>query len=441
MVTRVYTILVLISVAALASWGVYDWNERQKEAVEKNYAALRSAAGLMTELYKGTGTIPAAALPKLMKAKVLTDPRWKLIVLQSDVRGLEYYWGPKPSETLPLQADLTKVDIPAWKPQPWSDHLLQVKVYVPGVENYTLQGIYTFYSRTELFEFLKVCGFTLLGLLILTALLMLLLGTIKDSAEPEEERTYEPETLDLSEEEHPGNLNDIQEEAMENLPGLHLDQSEAAPQEEEFWFDEEPLESPDSLPPLKDDSPQTSGQEDPKAAPEQPAKAAPELFSPASGLSWETFLTQRLEFELDRCSRMNQDLSLLIFTGKGLENPGLYRSLGQEIGSNFSFKDLDFEMGQDKFVVVIPNQSFEKTMQDTNDFLRRVDKTLPQIFLRAGLSSRAGRLLRAEVLMKEAETALLKALSTQERVVGLKADPDRYRNHLQSQRAAGSGLQ
>jgi hypothetical protein len=116
-------------------------------------------------------------------------------------------------------------------------------------------------------------------------------------------------------------------------------------------------------------------------------------------LGWAHFLDDRLTFELDRCSSDNQDLTLLMMSGKDLTAEALYQALAQEVRSYFPSHDLDFEVRPDQgspgVAVVLPNRSLEQALKDAQAFLQRMDAILPQINLCVGAASRSGRLLGA----------------------------------------------
>jgi len=165
------------------------------------------------------------------------------------------------------------------------------------------------------------------------------------------------------------------------------------------------------------------------------------LFSPLSGLGWESYLADRLEAEISRSASFEQDLSFLLisFEGTAPEKPE-YRATAATIAEFFSFKDLAFERGPDGFAVILPNIDADHALRMADEFLKKLSEklaaagapldTLP-VFM--GISSRSGRLVDSTRIGKEAEAALKKAREEGDsHIVAFKPDPDKYRLYLAS---------
>jgi GGDEF domain-containing protein len=168
------------------------------------------------------------------------------------------------------------------------------------------------------------------------------------------------------------------------------------------------------------------------------------LYSPASGLGWESYLEERLDAELSRSASFEQDLSLLVLSLDGLSSQDAdYASIGRAIEAFFSFKDLAFERGDDGFSVILPNIDSAHAIKMAEEFYKKLaflaegdlaELELLPLFM--GISSRAGRLVDASRMEHEAATALDKARYEKDtRIVAFKPDPDKYRLYLASKGA------
>lgn len=163
------------------------------------------------------------------------------------------------------------------------------------------------------------------------------------------------------------------------------------------------------------------------------------LFSPLSGLGWESYLEHRLDAELSRAASFEQDLSLLFIRGAGL-SPGQadYGITARAIADFFSFRDLAFERGPDGFAVILPNMDAEHGLRMAEEFRRKLNQAFTGNrdrqggpVLAMGLSSRAGRLVDSDRVCQEADIALRKAASDSEsHIMAFRPDPDRYRLYL-----------
>ena len=162
------------------------------------------------------------------------------------------------------------------------------------------------------------------------------------------------------------------------------------------------------------------------------------LFTLRGNIGWESYTHDRLSSELHRCASFEQDLVYIVMEFKSDEaiRDSLYRQFADEAVAFFTMRDLIFEMGEKGLSVIIPSAGLEQGMAKSEEFRNRIANKLPESFkgrdrLYIGLSSRSGRLIEAERLMREASTALEK---TQEEpvshMVAFKSDPEKYRKFV-----------
>ena len=419
-VTRLYAVLVALTLVGLAVWAVADWYQLQQKALDQGRSDLRQAAGMVSTMTLHETALEAAGLSRVFAQVPGYDPRWKMLLLSSPERGTEFYRGPRPA--VPIDQA-----VPRWEARSLSEVKMILPVFRTGGEPLALEGIYQFYGRTEIFQLLKAVGVTLLILLVLTTLVVFLSSRAED---PEE--TAPP----------------VYEASHDIAPQPAPVASSVAAEEDDYWFDDSltmeelpPLTEHKSAVPEIDKAPEFAAAPPPAPAPVVPpetrpapapvapaASSAPSLFAPESGLGWETFLTTRLDFELNRASGQNQDLALILFTVKnGSAAPETW---GRAVREAFPSVDLDFEHDGGA-AVVLPGRTLEQALQAARAFLETTDRTLGAV-VHAGVAARAGRLLSSSTLLAEATSAKKRSLSGTVRVLGLKTDPDRYREHLSS---------
>lgn len=203
---------------------------------------------------------------------------------------------------------------------------------------------------------------------------------------------------------------------------------------------EEPAEP---FSPLEDEDfqiPDLALDEAPPSAGHEPGVATG-LYSPISGLGWESYLADRLDAELARSASFEQDLCLLLVRGEGLA-PGTpaYASVAKAVAEFFSFKDLAFERGPEGFAVILPNIDVDHGLRMAEEFHRKLAAILgggrppsDRLSFFMGLSSRAGRLVDSGRVIEESESALAKAMADRDsRIVAFRPDPDKYRLYLAS---------
>jgi GGDEF domain-containing protein len=168
------------------------------------------------------------------------------------------------------------------------------------------------------------------------------------------------------------------------------------------------------------------------------------LYSPASDLGWESYMSERLDAELSRSASFEQDLSVLVLAYDGLsaQDPD-YRKIAAAIKEIFSFKDLAFERGDDGFSIILPNIDSPHALRMADElnkklvFLAQGDfAELELLPLYMGISSRSGRLVDSDRLLGEAAAALERARYEKDtHIVAFKPDPDKYRLYLASKGA------
>ena len=162
------------------------------------------------------------------------------------------------------------------------------------------------------------------------------------------------------------------------------------------------------------------------------------LFSPRTGLVWQQNLSQRLKFEINRTASFNQDMVLSYISidqYKKLKSFEKIRvDIAQIILDIFPFQDLAFEYGENCYAVILPDQNLNEGIKNMEIFLKKIMQSVfmdQTVSVSIGLSSRNGRLLNENILMKETEIALEKAIEAGGyRIVAFKSDPDKYRKTL-----------
>jgi hypothetical protein len=406
-VTRLYAVLVALTFVGLAAWAAADWYQLQQKALLRGRAELRQVAGEVSDLSIRPGALDTATLSRVFAQSVGANPRWKMILLSSG-QETEYYHGPKPPVSV-SQA------VPRWDPRPSSEVKVALPVFRTGAPPFILEGIYQFYGRPEIFQLLKACGVTLVVLLVLTTVVVILSSRSRTSE-------TEPTSIPVPPQPEPAPISP-KAAAFDDGP------------DDEYWFDDTP--DMDDLPPLENPSPPSASMAQAQvpapatmSTPAAPAaESSPSLFAPQTGLGWESFLGTRLDFELNRASGINQDLALVLLTIKeGSVPPALW---GKTVREAFPSVDLDFEH-EGGAAVVLPGRTLEQALQAARAFVETADRTLGGAVVHAGAASRTGRLLSAATLLGEAASAKRRSLSGTVRVLGLKTDPDRYREHLMS---------
>jgi len=295
------------------------------------------------------------------------------------------------------------------------------------------------------------CRDALIGLGAFLALAALVLALVSGAEGARGQGPREAFAADSAADEK-GADNGFDEIDMPSVAASDLAAAGAQYQFETLDREEDAAESEDAAPDEEFDIPIMEAGLAIKSAPEDtPASAAAYdesgpagLFSPSSGLGWESYMIERLDAEISRSASFEQDLSILAFSYDGLtSHDDAYASIGKEIRDFFSFRDLAFERGDDGFSVILPNIDSNHALRMAEEFNKKLvflaegdfaELELLPIYM--GISSRAGRLVDAGRLVEEAATALDKARYEKDsHIVAFRPDPDKYRLFLASKGA------
>jgi hypothetical protein len=392
-------------------------------------AARRDFAGLMG-IFRTELSVQDLARPEL-RARLAEHYRksGSLLLISIYERGAGVRWRlPARSDYLPARENLRPIPQPSYPPQ----SSLLLASTIPGDRQGLLavDALYTILPQSTVFAAFRDAALGVAAYLGLVAVFFFFLSLRRPRREGEEDGRDASTEGEAEPEDADSGLRSAEEGTALRAEG----QGYAPPEEEEF---EIPSLRDELMPEMGEGSAETGIPAEEKLCGDIPEG----LFSPLSGLGWESYLADRLDSELARSASFEQDLSLAFFAYDGLspEMPE-YRCLADGIADFFSFKDLAFERGSDGFAVILPNMDADHALRMAEEFLKKITFVLckdrdPMSFLPLfiGLSSRAGRLVDAARIGQEAKAALQRARDEADsHIIAFRPDPDRYRIYLAS---------
>lgn len=158
------------------------------------------------------------------------------------------------------------------------------------------------------------------------------------------------------------------------------------------------------------------------------------LYSPKTGIGWESYLLTRLTNELNRAISSELDLAVFIFRIENIENDDeKLKNVCDYLISQFQFKDMLFEYKDDCIVAL-------KTSTNLDDAIIFADKlhsdiediTALKCFI--GISTRTIRIITAERLLQEADEALKHAQEeTDSPIIAFRANAEKYREFIENE--------
>lgn len=158
------------------------------------------------------------------------------------------------------------------------------------------------------------------------------------------------------------------------------------------------------------------------------------LYSPKTGIGWESYLLTRLTNELNRAISSELDLAVFIFRIENIENDDeKLKTVCDYLVSQFQFKDMLFEYKDDCIVAL-------KTSTNLDDAIIFADKlhsdiediTALKCFI--GISTRTIRIITAERLLQEADEALKHAQEEKDSpIIAFRANAEKYREFIENE--------
>lgn len=180
----------------------------------------------------------------------------------------------------------------------------------------------------------------------------------------------------------------------------------------------------------------TGTEAQPQAHNSEPFADPMSLFSPATGVGWESYLETRLDAELVRSSSSEQDLALVLLRLRGGEQrPDVLAKAAAILIDTFKFRDFVFEYKKDGFAGILLNMNLDQAMVLAETLYTRLCDLLKSEYMdekpAIGISTKSLRLLPGSRLLTEASQALEKALCEKDMpIVAFRVNPDKYRRFV-----------
>jgi GGDEF domain-containing protein len=447
--------------AAFVAYRVLDADASGRKSAKADFEGLRSVLANV----KGASDLAEPSLRARLASRYEANP--SLLLVDVYERGDGDRWRiPAESSYLPA-ASTGSVPEPLYPPA--STILLSAPLKGDSSGKLAVDALYTSLPQSAVFSAFRDALIGLAAFLALAALVLAFVSSFGYAGSPASAATYKPADEGLELDSSAASASELAAAAAEyQYDTLGSSEGEA---EAEREFDLEPEIMPELEPGYEFDAKNDAGHargisikapaapleeefdipiiaEDMAAADTRVEKDCgdrPEgLYSPSSGLGWESYMEERLDAEISRSASFEQDLSILFFSYDGLSSHDKnYSALGACIEKFFSFRDLAFERGDDGFSVILPNIDSVHALRMAEEFYKKLvflaagdfaELELLPIFM--GISSRGGRLVDAGRMMIEADTALDKARYEKDtRIVAFRPDPDKYRLFLASKGA------
>lgn len=390
-----FSVVVLLGIPSLFALRIYTERASQQTAAEAHFSDIRDSITGWAASTAG-GTRPASSLADELRPLLTQNESLNVLIVYRLHDNLEYAWSRNPQtaaqidELLPAPAnDATRVTF-------WQQELSET-IGVNG-SGLVIGSVYQLLFPETVFQNIRDA---LLSIIAFALLLIVALIAGISGAAPVAAGSAQPVSP-------AGSAQPVSTER-------------AVPSESNVKRMEEPG-SPTSMP------------LDP-APPDSNASQPPPLVSTETGLSFSSHLNRRLDLELQRAAENELDVTVLyatvIDTSTGRTPPP--DVFGHMVLEFFPFEDLVFDLRDQQeglCCIILPGVDLPGALRKAQRFVTLGRRHEGYVFThRLGASSRNGRLVESNRLLREAREALKK---TDERapVIGFLPDPDRYRSAI-----------
>lgn len=158
------------------------------------------------------------------------------------------------------------------------------------------------------------------------------------------------------------------------------------------------------------------------------------LFSPKTGIGWESYLLTRLDNELNRAISLESDLAVFVIKVEEIEkDKQKLKEICNYLISQFQFKDMLFEYKEDCIVALKTSINLDEAI-NLADKLHSDIEDISSLKCYIGISTRTIRIITGERLLQEATEALQHAQEEKDApIIAFRANAEKYREFLEKE--------
>lgn len=158
------------------------------------------------------------------------------------------------------------------------------------------------------------------------------------------------------------------------------------------------------------------------------------LFSPRTGIGWESYLLTRLDNELNRAISLESDLAVFVIKVEEIEKDGQkLKEICDYLISQFQFKDMLFEYKDDCIVALKTSLNLDEAINLADKIHSNIED-ISSLRCYIGISTRTIRIITGERLLQEATEALKHAQEEKDApIIAFRANAEKYREFLEKE--------
>ena len=155
------------------------------------------------------------------------------------------------------------------------------------------------------------------------------------------------------------------------------------------------------------------------------------LYNPETGIGWESYLSTRLNNEIDRATASEIDLSLFIIKLSEVPKTNeAFKNVCNYLAIQFQFKDLLFEFKDDCIVAIKISMNVDEALNLADKLYHDICNIINGNNCRIGISSRSIRMVTGDRLILEAEQAIEHSDQSSP-VIAFRVDSEKYRQLME----------
>ena len=155
------------------------------------------------------------------------------------------------------------------------------------------------------------------------------------------------------------------------------------------------------------------------------------LYNPETGIGWESYLSTRLNNEIDRATASEIDLSLFIIKLSEVPKTNeAFKNVCNYLTIQFQFKDLLFEFKDDCIVAIKISMNVDEALNLADKLYHDICNIINGNNCRIGISSRSIRMVTGDRLILEAEQAIEHSDQSSP-VIAFRVDSEKYRQLME----------
>ena len=434
MKNRYYTIYIVFSIAFflfLFSFSAYNLTQKHKDGTEKGLAYFNRIKNSITTSYLSNNDFSSSAFRRSISNFFDSNKSFQSLTIYDNNGRVEYFYirnphilAEKPVFTNDFMAK------PKYKFNKFFFNLFSSSIIIPGSNNLSIEAVYNIISYNEILNFIKILIICLLVYIILTASFLLFVpygktnskSTKTDLKEKKDSVTATSEAK--MPESHTADSNDVAIKYTPLINEINKSINNNNKEKSQNTVTEETKHSETASNPITN-------------IPKEPDTVIATLnpiikINENTGLASIDDFSPKLSYELDKATANDTDLSLLMlsFTSDDNDKITVFFNNLPLLLRNFSMHQMAFKISNNKLAIIMPEKTIEESIKKADEFIERLKNisTIEKIY--AGISSRNSRIISADRLIKEANGAIVKAVSGPDYIVAFKSDPEKFREML-----------